>query len=522
MNNSFDPMANHDSSGQGKVLYDWAGEGCESGLKFLDCTQLRSQPYDAAIVGAGVVGCALAYRLSKFQLRVLLVDKNYDVGEGTSKGNSAIVHTGFDATPGSLESKLVTGASSQWPALAEKLKIPYMQCGAVLLAIDDAQGAQLPKIHKKALENGVNDVRLLSASEAKELEPQAPEYIRGGLLVPRESIADPFTTAIAYAELALTNGVDILLGTSIGDVENPGESVKTLITSSGKRMQARILVNAAGLGSRALADQYAGEAFDINPRRGQFLVFDKFSRALIRRILLPVPTPETKGVLVIPTIFGNLLAGPTAEDLPLDSLEATNTTREGLHAVIEGASRLLPRLKAQPVIGTYAGARCNCAQGSYLIRYNDRYRGIVTVTGIRSTGFTSSAALADYLVEGLVYHCGLKLERRPDARDSRREHCWPGWWRRRFEDAELLKRYPDYGRIICSCENVSRQEIIDALDSPLKPRTLDAVKRRTRTQMGRCQGFECLVPIAEIISSHCGIPLHKVTKNGPGSELVNN
>ncbi len=521
MNDALESMANHGGSGQRKVLYEWAGEGCESGLKILDSTQLGSPPYDIAIVGAGVVGCALAYRLSQFQLRVLLVDKNYDIGEGSSKGNSAIVHTGFDATPGSLESKLVTQASRQWPSLAEKLKIPYTQCGAVLLAIDDQQGAQLPKIHQKALENGVNDVRLLSASEAKELESRAPEYIRGGLLVPRESIADPFTAVIAYAELALTNGVDILLGTSIGDVENPGESVKTLITSSGKRMQARILVNAAGLGSRALADRYAGKPFDINPRRGQFLVFDKFSRALIKRILLPVPTPQTKGVLVIPTIFGNLLAGPTAEDLPLDSPDATSTTREGLHAVLEGASRLLPCLKAQPVIGTYAGARCNCAQGSYLIRYNDPYPGILTVAGIRSTGLTSSPALADFLIEGLVYHCGLKLARQPEARESRQERCWPGWWRRRFEDAELLKRQPDYGRIVCSCENVSRQEIIDALDSPLKPRTLDAVKRRTRTQMGRCQGFECLVPIAEIISSHCGIPLHKVTKNGPGSELVN-
>ena len=508
------------SSRQGKILYDWPGEGCESSLKFLDSAQLGPQPYDIAIVGAGVVGCTLAYRLSQFQLRVLLIDKNFDVGEGSSKGNSAILHTGFDATPGSLESKLVTQASRRWPVLAEKLKIPYDSCGAVLLAIDDEQEAQLPNIHKKALVNGVDDVRLLVPSEVRELEPNAPEYVRGGLLVPRESIADPFAASIAFAEVALTNGVDLLLGASIAAVENPSGAVKTLVTSSEKRITTRILINAAGLGSRALADCYAGQPFDINPRRGQFLIFDKFCRPLIGRILLPVPTPQTKGVLVIPTIFGNLIAGPTAEDLPLDSPVATCTTSEGLQQVLVGATRLFPRLQGQPVIGTYAGARCNCAQGSYLIRYNDPHPGILTVTGIRSTGFTSSPALAEYLIQGLADNCELKLEEKPDAVDSRPDRAWPGWWRRPFENTELVKREPDYGRIICTCENVSRGEVIDALESPLKPRTLDAVKRRTRVLMGRCQAFECLVPVAEIISSHCRIPLKRVTKNGPGSELL--
>ena len=507
-------------SRQGNILYDWTGEGCESSLKFLDASQLGRQPYDAAIVGAGVVGCALAYRLSQFKLRVLLVDKNFDVGEGSSKGNSAIVHTGFDATPGSLESKLVTQASRQWPILVEKLKIPYDSCGAVLLAIDDEQQAQLPSIHKKALANGVDDARLLVASEVRELEANAPEYVRGGLLVPRESIADPFAASIAFAEVALTNGVDLLLGASIAAIENPSGAVKTLVTSSEKRITTRILINAAGLGSRALADCYAGQPFDINPRRGQFLIFDKFCRPLIGRILLPVPTPQTKGVLVIPTIFGNLIAGPTAEDLPLDSPVATCTTSEGLQQVLVGATRLFPRLQGQPVIGTYAGARCNCAQGSYLIRYNDPHPGILTVTGIRSTGFTSSPALAEYLIQGLADNCELKLEEKPDAVDSRPDRAWPGWWRRPFENTELVKREPDYGRIICTCESVSRGEIIDALESPLKPRTLDAVKRRTRVLMGRCQAFECLVPVAEIISSHCRIPLKRVTKNGPGSELL--
>ncbi len=502
------------------VLYDWPGAGCESSLKFVDSAQLGPQPFDVTIVGAGVVGCALAYRLSRFRLRVLLVDKNFDVGEGSSKGNSAIIHTGFDAAPGSLEAKLVTQASRQWPVLADRLKIPYSQCGAVLLALDEEQEKQLPSIHTKALSNGVDDVKLLLPREVRELESGAPPYVRRGLAVPRESIVDPFTAPIAFAEVALANGVDILLGASIVAVENPSAAVKTLVTSSAKRLHTRILVNMAGLGGRAVANTYGGEPFDINPRRGQFIIFDKFSRALVRGILLPVPTSQTKGVLVVPSIFGNLIAGPTAEDLPLDSPEATWTTRDGLKAVFEGAVRLFPRLRGQPIIGTYAGARCNCTQGSYLIRYNDRHPKVLTVTGVRSTGLTSSPALAEYVIQGMVDKCELKLAEKPAAVDSRPNSRWPGWWHRPFENAELVQQRPDYGRFICTCENVSRAEVVEALESPLKPRTLDAVKRRTRALMGRCQGFGCLVPLAEIISSHCGIPLQSITKNGPQSELL--
>ncbi len=508
------------SSQPGRILYDWPGGGCEPSLLFSGESQLGPQAYDVTIVGAGIVGCALAFALSRYKLKVLLLDKNYDVSEGISKGNSAIIHTGFDATPGSLESRLVTSSSVRWPELAARLKIPFDPCGAMLLAVDDEQAAQLPKISRKACENGVLDTRLLSAAEARALEPNAPETVHGGLLVPRESIIDPFTAAIALAEVALANGTDILLGVEITAVEDAEALVKTLVSSTEKRIRTRILVNVAGLASRALADCYGGAAFDINPRRGQFLLYDKCARSLVKHILLPVPTPQTKGMLVIPTIFGNLVAGPTAEDLPLDATDATDTTCNGLGAVQAGTARLLPCLSAQPPIAAYAGARCNCAQGSYIIRCNDAHPGIVTVTGVRSTGLTAAPALADHLIALLAQHCGLKLEEQSECVDSRAESSWPGWWKRPFDDTERLARQSEYGRIVCTCENISLGEIGDALDSPLKPRTLDAIKRRTRTQMGRCQGFECLVRVAEIISATSGVPLEMVTKKGPGSELL--
>ena len=314
----------------GKLFYNWPDKDFDESLKFVNTEQLGNNPYDVTIIGAGVIGCALAYKLSMYKLSVLLLDRNYDVGEATSKGNSAIIHTGFDAAVGTLESELVTKASKEWPELAKKLKIPFEKCGALLIAINDEQNKQLDKVYEKALKNGVTDVQQLTAEQVLELEPQITKDVIRGILIPRESIADPFSTSIAYSEIALSNGVDILLGIEVIGIENLDEKVKSLITNCGKKIDTRIIVNVAGLGSRKLADLYGGEPFDINPRRGQFLIFDKFSRSAIKRILLPIPTEKTKGVLVIPTIFGNLIAGPSAEDFTNDDETVANTTIEKL------------------------------------------------------------------------------------------------------------------------------------------------------------------------------------------------
>lgn len=510
-----------DSNSPGKILYSWDGNGIIDELQFTDSAQLNSEPYDIVIIGAGVVGCALAYKLSLYKLRILLVDKNYDVGEGTSKGSSAIIHSGFDAPLDTLESQLVTKASRLWPELAEKLKIPFKQCSAVLVAIDDEQHNQLNKIRQKSLDNGVNDVKLLSVGQVKELIPGVNPEVRGGMLIPRESIIDPFSVAIAFSEVALKNGVDILLGNEIVNIENPNGEIKNLVTAKGQKLQTKMVVNVAGLGTSKLTEEYGGQFFDVNPRRGQFIIFDKISRNAVDRILLPIPTVQTKGVLVIPTIFGNLIAGPTAEDFPLDDQTASDTTIEGLHAMIEGASRLYPPLKELPQIGSFSGIRCACKQGTYKVKYNDGSKNILTVSGVRSTGVTSSPALAEYLIDGLVKNCGLKLIKNPSAVNNRSENSYPGWWKKPFLNENLIRKHPDYGRIICNCEDISQGEIIDALNSPLRPFTLDAIKRRTLARTGRCQGFDCTVKIIELISEHQNIPINKITKNGPGSEISN-
>lgn len=477
-------------------------------------------PYDVAIIGAGVVGCALAYELSQYALRVAVVDRNHDVGEGTSKANSAIIHTGFDARPGTLESELVTRASREWPELARALRIPFAQTSALLVAVTDEQAHKLPALRERALHNGVDDVERLSADAARALEPNLTPAVCGALLIPRESIIDPFTVSIAYAEVALQNGVDIFLGVEVASIDRDA-AVKRIVCAGGSLIiPARRVINAAGLGSRDLAVTYGGERFDTNPRRGQFVIYDRHASALIRRILLPIPTERSKGMLVAPTIFGNILAGPTAEDLPPGASDATHTTVAGLTRVKHSAELLCPALGDQPVIAAYAGLRCNCAQGSYWIRFNDGHPGVVTVSGVRSTGLSSSIALARHIIAGMAERCGLEL--RPDARAvrARSADSMPGWWRRPYDHAEQVEARPDYGKIVCACEHISLGEIIDALDSPLAPRTLDAIKRRTRALTGRCQAFQCGIPVARIIHEHCGVALDRVTKRGPGSEIV--
>ena len=510
----------HKITPRGRVFYNWPGGHCNDPLVFKDPAQLGVEPYDIIIVGAGVVGSALAYELSQYDLRVLLLDKKYDVGEGTSKGNSALIHVGFDEEPGSLEAELVTQASRVWPELAGKLKVPLRETGALLAALDNEQAAQLEKLYRKSLTNGVDDVEIVSADHLHRLEPNLSPHVLCGLLVPRESVVDPFTVSIAYCEVAVANGVDVVFGVGVLSVEDTMKTIMKLVDESGHRFPTRVVANVAGLGSRKLADSYRGEHFDINPRRGQFLIYDRNTSHLIERILLPVPSMKTKGKLIAPTIFGNLLTGPTAEDLPLDDPGVTATTLDGLTEVRQAALQMCPRLSEHLPIASYAGARCNCAQGSFRVAVGDGHPGIVTVTGIRSTGLTASPMLAKYLVERIGDAGLISLAHDKQAVDSRPESAWPGWWKHPWDDPFRITAKPSYGRMVCFCELISEGEILDALDSPLHPCSLDAVKRRTRAQTGRCQGFNCQVRIGELIAGRYGLELAHVTKCGPGTELL--
>ncbi|MEV7282347.1 FAD-dependent oxidoreductase [Streptomyces sp. NPDC093111] len=442
--------------------------------------------YDVTVVGAGVVGCAIARELARRSLRVALVEASGDIGEGSSKANTAILHTGFDAVPGSLEARLVREGGRLLAAYARETGIPVEPVGALLVAWDAEQLAALPRLAAKAARNGHHGTRLVDAAELRALEPHLGPGALGALAVPDESIVCPWTTPLAYATQAVRSGVDLHLDCPVEKVRTGGPGTPhRLITRRGV-LRTRYLVNACGLYADAFDALVGRYDFTVTPRRGQLLVFDKFARGLVRHILLPVPGALGKGVLIAPTVYGNVMLGPTAEDL--DDKTATGSTAEGLAGLRAQGRRILPALLDEEVTAVYAGLRAATGSEDYRIAAHPELR-YVTVGGIRSTGLTASLALGRHTVD-LLADAGLELgPERPLAPVSMPNlgEAFP----RPYRDAARIARDPAYGDIVCHCERVTRGEIRDALASTVPPASLDGLRRRTRARAGRCQGFSC-------------------------------
>ncbi|MFF4043017.1 FAD-dependent oxidoreductase [Streptomyces sp. NPDC001816] len=453
---------------------------------------LPGQTYDVVVVGAGVVGCAVARELARHpRLRIALVEAQDDVGQGTSKANTAILHTGFDATPGTLEARLVREGHQRLAAYAAESGIPVEEVGALLVAWDEEQLAALPRLAEKAERNDYPHTRILGADELYAREPHLGPGALGALHVPGESIVCPWTTTLAYATQAVRAGVDLHLNTRVEQVSRDAQG--HLLTTSRGTLHTRHLVNAAGLHADTLDRALGHDDFTVTPRRGQLIVHDKLARPLVRHILLPVPTALGKGVLVAPTVYGNVLLGPTAEDL--HDKRATGSTAESLALLREKGGRILPALLREEVTAVYAGLRAATEHEDYRITAHPE-QAYVTVGGIRSTGLTASLAIAAHVL-GLLAETGLDPGPARDLDPVR----MPGLgeaFPRPHQRPELIAADPEYGTLVCHCERVSRGEIRDALASTIPPRTLEGLRRRTRARAGRCQGFYCGAAVRQL------------------------
>ncbi|MFC7303911.1 FAD-dependent oxidoreductase [Streptomyces monticola] len=464
-------------------------------------------PYDITVIGAGVVGTAIARELARHRLRIAVVEAAGDVGEGTSKANTAILHTGFDAGPGTLEARLVREGQRRLAAYAADCGIPVEPVGALLVAWDEEQHAALPGLLAKAERNGYDRAHLIDADELRSREPRLGPGALGALVVPDESIICPWTTTLAYATQAVRAGVDLHLncrveqvvraddgeGAGEGDGAGDGEGGCHLLHTSRGHLRTRWLINAAGLHADTVDRMLGHDTFTVTPRRGQLLVFDKLARDLVRHILLPVPTALGKGVLVAPTVYGNVLLGPTAEDLR--DKTATQSTADGLAALRSQGRRILPGLLDEEVTTGYAGLRAATDEDDYRIRLRREQR-YVTVGGIRSTGLTASMAIAAH-VTGLLAEAGLHLSPPVDHAPLRMPNLGEAF-PRPYQDADRIAADPEYGRIVCHCERVTRGEIRDALHTLVPPTTLEGLRRRTRARAGRCQGFYCGPAVREL------------------------
>lgn len=470
---------------------------------------------DVVIIGAGAVGCAIARELSRYELDVVVVDKNEDVGGDASKSNSAIIHTGYDASPGTLESELVVAANPMYDKIARDLDVPFARVGAILPAITDEQFEKLQDIKHKAVKNRVYDVEYKTGPELLKMEPNLNPEVKGGLYIPRESIIDPFILVQAYAENANENGVSFLLNARVTGIRTEDGCVK-MVETTGGNIEAKVVINAAGLYCDDIAGMVGKADYKVVARRGQFYILDRNTSCKVNEIVLPIPTKITKGKLMCPTIHGNMLVGPTAEDL--DDKTDKATTAEGLDSIELDVKRLIPGVKVRESITQYAGLRPNRnPEGLHVDTYED-LKGYINLSGVRSTGLTLSAAMGVYIAD-LMRENGIEMHLKENYIEKRKGIV-------RFRDLseaeqdELIRSDPAYGRVICRCETVTEGEILDAIRRPLGARSVDAVKRRVRAGMGRCQGGFCGPKVIGILAKELGIDVTEVTKNNRGSYMV--
>jgi glycerol-3-phosphate dehydrogenase len=432
--------------------------------------------YDVVVVGGGVVGCAVARLLSHHDVAVALLEAGPDIGAGTSKANTAILHTGFDATPRSLESRLVARGYALLQDYAPSVGISIEKVGALLVAWDDEQAAALPNLATKAGANGYDQADVVDRTTVYECEPHLGPGATGGMLVPGEHIIDPWSTPLAFAYEAIANGATVLVNREVTGCDVGGD-VTTISTSQGQPIRTRFIVNAAGLRGDELHRALGLDGFTIHPRRGELIVFDKLARPLLNRTVLPVPTSHTKGVLVAPTVFGNVMLGPTADDI--DDKTATGSTRAGIDGLLEKGRRILPALIDEEVTSVYAGLRAATEHSDYQISQHPDLR-YVCLGGIRSTGLTASMALAEEALSRLR-ECGLSAGQKTAAIPIQMTPL-----------GEMAERpYQRAGQIVCHCERVTVGEVTAACTAPVPAVDFDGLRRRTRALAGRCQGFYC-------------------------------
>ena len=452
---------------------------------------------DVAVIGAGVVGSAIARELAGSELSVALVEGRSDVGDGTSKANTAILHTGFDATPGTLESALVARGYRLLGDYAAACGIPVERTGAVLVAWTDEELAALPELREKARHNGYRHCSLIGTDAVYRLAPDLGPGVLGGLTVPDESIICTWTTTLALATDAVLRGARLLRDATVTAVTargSEGTSEHVLETTQGE-VRAGWVVNAAGLGADVLDAAFGHDRFSVTPRRGELLVFDKLARSKAPLIVLPVPSSRGKGVLISPTIYGNVMLGPTADDV--DDKRATGTTESGLRFLLDKGASLMPSLLEEEVTASYAGLRAATGSPDFLIDI-DPGQAYVLAGGIRSTGLTASMAIAEHVL-GLLADAGLDVSARPELPPPPRMPSLGEREVRPFEDVEAIADDPEYGRIVCFCERVSAGEIRDAMTSTIPPVDLGGLRRRTRAMNGRCQGFYCGATVRQLL-----------------------
>ncbi|WP_455382066.1 FAD-dependent oxidoreductase [Salinispira pacifica] len=491
---------------------------------------MNDNSYDVAVLGAGIVGCMTARFLSAYDLSVVLIDRANDVGTGATCANSAILHSGHDPEPGTVKAFMNRRGNELWHRIGDELDVPRNWCGALIVAVGSGELAGLEPLLERGRANGIEGLRIIGREELLEREPGVNPDATGALFTPTAGVIDPFRAAIAAAENAVENGVTLMLDTEVTGVElqstehretgtaPSGRSRLTTVHTTSGDVRARWFVNSLGVH----ADEFmhmAGDRpkFTIRPRRGEYFIFDA-AKMKTNSVLFPMPSEKGKGILVTTTTHGNTLVGPNAQFI--DDKEDTASTAAGMAEILSSAQRLVPGLDSRDIIGSFAGIRAtgNYGRKDFLIEASAIVDGLINLGGIESPGFVASPAIAERVVE-ILREQGLSLVEKPDWKPYRRRA--PAFKELSHEArARLIEQRPDYGRIVCRCENVTEGEIVDAVRSPVPATSYDAVKRRCWLGTGRCQGGFDYPRVIEILARELSVPVTEITKRGHGSELL--
>ncbi len=470
--------------------------------------------FDVAVIGAGVTGALTARELSRFDLKICLLEREADVAMGTTKANSAIVHAGYDAKYGTLKGKLNVRGNVLMDQVTRELGVPFKRIGSLVLAFSDQDLLTLRKLYENGVKNGVPGLKLLDRHQVMQMEPNVSKKVKGALHAPTAGIVCPYELAAGAVENAVENGTELKLECQVQDIKKI-EGGFVLATSQGD-IKARFVVNAAGLYADLLSAMVNGPEFQIRPRKGEYLLLDKSQGNVVNSVIFMPPTEKGKGILVTPTVDGNLLAGPTAVDV--SDREDLSVTSSGMNQIIKRAKQMVPDIQFRDVITSFAGLRATPDTGDFVIEASRKAKGFINAAGIESPGLTAAPAIAEYVLD-LLRQQGLELKPKTDFNPVRKPLL-------RFsemsdkEREELIRSNPMYGNIVCRCETVTEGEIVESIRRPAGARNLDAVKRRTRAGMGRCQGGFCTPRLVAILARELGIPAEEVTKKGKGSKIL--
>lgn len=466
--------------------------------------------YDVAIIGAGVIGAMCARSLAKYNINICILEKNNDVAMGASMANSGIVHAGFDAKEGTLKAKLNVEGSKMMPKIAKDLGVKYINNGSMVIGFSKEDEKKIKELYERGIKNGVEKLEILTGEEVKKIEPNLADNVTCALYAKTGAIICPYELTISAIGNAMDNGLELKTNFEVKSINKKGEEY--IISSENEEIKAKYVINCAGINSDEIAQMIGDTSFSIHPRRGEYILLDKECGSIIKSTIFVTPTKMGKGILASPTVDGNLLLGPTSEDI--EDRDNKETTDEGIKKVIEGSGRSLKNVPYNKVITSFTGLRSVGDTGDFIIYNKDNF---INVAGIESPGLSASPAIAEYVVD-MIKNLGLELKEKEDYIKTRKAY-------HEFKDLSqeeknrIIKEKPEYGKIICRCEEVTLGEIIYAINQNPKAKDIDGIKRRTRASMGRCQGGFCMPSLIEILAKELNIPFEDVTKKGQGSYM---